>query len=84
MQNLDGHDVALFAMYVFENDQVVRSGNRRAVYIPYLDSVKLSSLRPYAPPCTRNHHGFWATVSGATKATMGILFCRQWRLHFSH
>jgi len=38
-QNLDGVDVILFALYVYEHDEKNPAPNTRAVYISYLDSV---------------------------------------------
>jgi E1A/CREB-binding protein len=38
-QNLDGVDVMLFGLYVYEHDESNPSPNKRAVYISYLDSV---------------------------------------------
>ena len=38
-QNLDGVDVMLFGLYVYEHDENNPSPNKRAVYISYLDSV---------------------------------------------
>lgn len=38
-QNLDGVDVVLFALYVYEHDEKNPAPNSRTVYISYLDSV---------------------------------------------
>jgi len=38
-QNLDGVDVVLFGLYVYEHDEKNPSPNKRAVYVSYLDSV---------------------------------------------
>eukprot|EP00934_Nitzschia_sp_Nitz4_P007641 Nitzschia sp. Nitz4//scaffold168_size48592//5476//10477//NITZ4_007045-RA/size48592-snap-gene-0.3-mRNA-1//-1//CDS//3329538306//7631//frame0 len=38
-QNLDGVDVILFGLYVYEHDEKVKLPNQRAIYISYLDSV---------------------------------------------
>ena len=38
-QNLDGVDVILFGLYVYEHDENNPAPNKRAVYISYLDSV---------------------------------------------
>ena len=38
-QNLDGVDVLLFGLYVYEHDEKNPAPNTRAVYISYLDSV---------------------------------------------
>ena len=38
-QNLDGVDVILFGLYVYEHDEKNPAPNKRAVYISYLDSV---------------------------------------------
>lgn len=38
-QNLDGVDVILFGLYVYEHDENNPSPNKRAIYISYLDSV---------------------------------------------
>ncbi|OEU17226.1 DUF906-domain-containing protein [Fragilariopsis cylindrus CCMP1102] len=38
-QNLDGVDVILFGLYVYEHDEKNPAPNQRAVYVSYLDSV---------------------------------------------
>jgi E1A/CREB-binding protein len=38
-QNLDGVDVILFGLYVYEHDEKNPPPNKRAIYISYLDSV---------------------------------------------
>ncbi len=38
-QNLDGVDVILFGLYVYEHDEKNPSPNQRSVYLSYLDSV---------------------------------------------
>jgi hypothetical protein len=38
-QNLDGVDVVLFGLYVYEHDEKNPPPNKRAVYVSYLDSV---------------------------------------------
>ncbi|KAL3914640.1 MAG: hypothetical protein SGARI_000021, partial [Bacillariaceae sp.] len=38
-QNLDGVDVVLFGLYVYEHDEKNPAPNQRAVYVSYLDSV---------------------------------------------
>jgi len=38
-QNLDGVDVILFGLYVYEHDEKTPLPNQRAVYLSYLDSV---------------------------------------------
>lgn len=38
-QNLDGVDVVLFGLYVYEHDEKNPAPNSRAVYVSYLDSV---------------------------------------------
>merc|ERR1712100_281990 len=38
-QNLDGVDVILFGLYVYEHDEKNPAPNSRAVYVSYLDSV---------------------------------------------
>jgi E1A/CREB-binding protein len=38
-QNLDGVDVMLFGLYVYEHDERNPSPNKRTVYVSYLDSV---------------------------------------------
>mmetsp|Transcript_25091 Transcript_25091/g.60373 ORF Transcript_25091/g.60373 Transcript_25091/m.60373 type:complete len:1565 (+) Transcript_25091:76-4770(+) len=38
-QNLDGVDVILFGLYVYEHDETNAKPNQRAVYVSYLDSV---------------------------------------------
>jgi E1A/CREB-binding protein len=38
-QNLDGVDVVLFGLYVYEHDENTPAPNTRAVYVSYLDSV---------------------------------------------
>jgi len=38
-QNLDGVDVILFGLYVYEHDEKVPAPNQRSVYLSYLDSV---------------------------------------------
>ena len=43
-QNLDGVDVILFGLYVYEHDESNPEPNKRAVYISYLDSVHF--MRP--------------------------------------
>ena len=43
-QQLDGVDVILFALYVYEHDEKNPPPNQRAVYISYLDSVHF--MRP--------------------------------------
>jgi len=43
-QNLDGVDVVLFGLYVYEHDEKNPAPNRRTVYVSYLDSVHF--MRP--------------------------------------
>lgn len=43
-QNLDGVDVILFGLYVYEHDENNPSPNKRCVYVSYLDSVHF--MRP--------------------------------------
>lgn len=43
-QNLDGVDVILFGLYVYEHDEKVPAPNQRSVYLSYLDSVHF--MRP--------------------------------------
>ncbi|KAL9183138.1 hypothetical protein ACHAXT_004925 [Thalassiosira profunda] len=43
-QNLDGVDVILFGLYVYEHDETNAAPNHRAVYVSYLDSVHF--MRP--------------------------------------
>ena len=43
-QNLDGVDVILFGLYVYEHDETNPAPNTRAVYVSYLDSVHF--MRP--------------------------------------
>ena len=43
-QNLDGDDVILFGLYVYEHDEKNPGPNQRAVYVSYLDSVH--NMRP--------------------------------------
>jgi E1A/CREB-binding protein len=43
-QNLDGVDVILFGMYVYEHDEKNPAPNKRVVYLSYLDSVHF--MRP--------------------------------------
>jgi hypothetical protein len=43
-QNLDGVDVMLFGLYVYEHDENNPSPNKRCVYVSYLDSVHF--MRP--------------------------------------
>lgn len=38
-QNLDGVDVILFGLYVYEHDEKVPAPNKRTVYLSYLDSI---------------------------------------------
>jgi hypothetical protein len=38
-QNLDGVDVILFGLYVYEHDETNAPPNQRAVYVSYLDSI---------------------------------------------
>ena len=38
-QNLDGVDVILFGLYVYEHDDKVPEPNKRSIYLSYLDSV---------------------------------------------
>ena len=38
-QNLDGVDVILFGLYVYEHDEKTPAPNQRSVYLSYLDSV---------------------------------------------
>ena len=38
-QNLDGVDVILFGLYVYEHDERTPAPNQRSVYLSYLDSV---------------------------------------------
>jgi hypothetical protein len=38
-QNLDGVDVMLFGLYVYEHDETNPNPNKRCVYVSYLDSV---------------------------------------------
>eukprot|EP00548_Thalassiothrix_antarctica_P005641 CAMPEP_0194137570 /NCGR_PEP_ID=MMETSP0152-20130528/7459_1 /TAXON_ID=1049557 /ORGANISM="Thalassiothrix antarctica, Strain L6-D1" /LENGTH=1691 /DNA_ID=CAMNT_0038834663 /DNA_START=284 /DNA_END=5359 /DNA_ORIENTATION=- len=38
-QNLDGVDVILFGLYVYEHDEMNPAPNQRSVYVSYLDSV---------------------------------------------
>ena len=38
-QNLDGVDVILFGLYVYEHDESNAPPNQRAVYVSYLDSI---------------------------------------------
>lgn len=45
-QNLDGVDVVLFGLYVYEHDEKNPAPNKRAVYVSYLDSVHY--MRPRA------------------------------------
>ena len=43
-QNLDGIDVILFGLYVYEHDENNPSPNKRTIYLSYLDSVHF--MRP--------------------------------------
>jgi len=44
-QNIDGVDVVLFALYVYEHDENNPLPNKRSVYISYLDSVHFMKPR---------------------------------------
>ena len=61
-QNLDGVDVVLFGLYVYEHDEKNPAPNKRCVYVSYLDSVHY--MRPrhmrtfiYHPHLTPTHDG---------------------------
>jgi len=59
-QNIDGVDVMLFGLYVYEHDKSNPQPNHRAIYVSYLDSVHYMQPRKIR---TFIYHGFSSPTS---------------------